>query len=100
MEVFEKAKIESGNKTAQLIIGFFPIIKLKTAQFLTSHVPGITVPKLWSKSLYRAKEISETHQEEVGFNMSKDLLDSVIKIHPKVHIMSANNFSLAHRLLR
>jgi 5,10-methylenetetrahydrofolate reductase len=100
LEIFEKAKIESGNKTAQLIIGFFPIIKLKTAQFLTSHVPGITVPKLWSKSLYRAKEISETHQEEVGFNMSKDLLDSIIKIHPKVHIMSANNFSLAHRLLR
>jgi len=99
LEIFEKAKVEAGNSDAQLVIGFFPIVKLKTAQFLTAHVPGITVPKSWSETLYTAKEKSEKYQEEIGFELSKNALDNIMKIHPKVHLMTANNFTLADKLL-
>ena len=99
LEIFQKAKIEAGNSKAELIIGFFPIIRLKTAQFLTSHVPGITVPSSWTKAPFEAKNKSEKYQEEVGFELSQTALQDIMKIHPKVHLMTANNFTLADKLL-
>jgi len=99
LELFQKAKIEANNPDANLIIGFFPIIRLKTAQFLTSHVPGITVPKSWSEKLYNARQISEKEEQKVGFELSKKILDELLAYHPKVHLMTANNFKLAHKLL-
>jgi len=99
LEIFEKAKIEAGNSDATLIIGFFPIIKLKTAQFLTAHVPGITVPNSWSEKLYEAKKISDKEEEKIGFELSKKTFDELLKFHPKLHLMTANNFKLAQKLL-
>jgi 5,10-methylenetetrahydrofolate reductase len=99
LEIFERAKIESGNSKATLIIGYFPIIRLKTAQFLTSHVPGITVPNSWSEKLYDAKKISDKEEKKIGFELSKKILDELLNFHPKVHLMTANNFKLAQRLL-
>ncbi len=99
LEIFQKAKIEAKNSTATLIIGFFPIIKLKTAQFLTSHVPGITVPKSWSEKLYEAKLKGEKEEERVGFEISKKTFDELLDFHPKIHLMTANKFTLANRLL-
>jgi len=99
LEIFQKAKIEAGNSDATLILGFFPIIRLKTAQFLTAHVPGITVPNSWSEKLYEAKKTSDKEEEKVGFELSKKTFDELLEFHPKVHLMTANNFKLANRLL-
>ena len=99
LEIFEKAKIEAKNDKATLIIGYFPIIRLRTAQFLSSHVPGITVPKSWSQKLYDAKQISDKEEEKVGFELSKKTFDELLDFHPKVHLMTANNFKLAKKLL-
>jgi len=100
LELFEKAKIESGTKVdAQLIIGFFPIVKLRTAQFLSSHVPGVEVPKIWGDRLYQAKKISEEEQERVGLELSVEAFRSIWKMHPKMHLMTANNFSLAREII-
>ncbi len=99
LEIFEKAKIEANNNKATLIIGFFPIIKLKTAQFLTSHVPGITVPKSWSEKLYEAKQKSSIEEEKIGFELSKKTFDELLSFHPKIHLMTANNFRLGKKIL-
>ncbi len=99
LEIFEKAKIEAKNDKATLIIGYFPIIRLRTAQFLSSHVPGITVPKSWSQKLYDAKQISDKEEEKVGFEISKKTFDELLDFHPKIHLMTANNFKLAKKLL-
>ena len=99
LEIFQKAKIEAKNDKATLIIGFFPIIRLRTAQFLSSHVPGITVPKSWSEKLYNAKQISDKEEEKIGFELSKKTFDELLSFHPKLHLMTANNFKLAKKLL-
>ena len=54
-----KAELHKEESQTQLILGFFPIVKLRTAQFLAAHVPGIHVPSLWMDKLTRAKKISE-----------------------------------------
>ncbi len=99
LEIFQKAKIEAKNDNATLIIGFFPIIRLRTAQFLSSHVPGITVPKSWSEKLYNAKQISDKEEEKIGYELSKKTFDELLSFHPKLHLMTANNFKLAKKLL-
>jgi len=67
LELFEKAKVEVGEKAkdAQLILGFFPITRLRTAQFLTAHVPGVEVPKY----CFLKPKISTTkHRKKRGLN--------------------------------
>jgi len=86
-------------KKAQLILGIFPITKLRTAQFLSSHVPGIHVPDIWTEKLAKAARISEHEEYKVGMQLSKDLFDSIMKIHPKVHLMTANRFDIADELI-
>ncbi len=101
LELFQKAKIEAGERAekAELILGFFPITKLRTAQFLTSHVPGVDVPKLWSEKLFNAKEISNEEQERVGLDLSITSFKKLYDLHPKIHLMSANNFTLAKKII-
>ena len=101
LELLEGAKsdcCDSANK-AQMILGLFPITKLRTAQFLASHVPGIHVPKSWIESLRKAHKISPEEEYKVGFELSKNLFDEIMKIHPKVHLMTANQFQIAKDLL-
>ncbi len=101
LELLENAKndcCESAQK-AQMILGIFPITKLRTAQFLASHVPGIHVPKYWIESLRKANEISPEEEYKVGFELSKNLFDDIMKIHPKVHLMTANQFQIAKDIL-
>ncbi len=90
----------SEGKNAQLIFGVFPITKLRTAQFLSSHVPGINVPKGWIEKLRVANEISEKEEYKVGFELSKMLFDDLKALHPKIHLMTANQFSIAKALLQ
>ena len=86
-------------KKAELILGIFPITKLRTAQFLASHVPGINVPKCWIEELRSASKDGEKKEFEVGLALSKELFEDVKKLHPKIHLMTANNFTLAAKLL-
>jgi 5,10-methylenetetrahydrofolate reductase len=100
-ELMENAKQEcSVNETdATLILGVFPITKLRTAQFLASHVPGLDVPDIWLERLRRANEISPEEEYKVGFEMSKELFESIKEIHPKIHLMTANQFEIARDIL-
>jgi 5,10-methylenetetrahydrofolate reductase len=100
LSLFEAAKIESGREdNPQLIIGFFPITKLRTAQFLSSHVPGVHVPKSLMDRLYKAKKVSEDYQEQIGFELSLKAMNDIFELHPKMHLMAANNFALVKKLL-
>jgi 5,10-methylenetetrahydrofolate reductase len=99
LELMENAKQESGASEATLILGVFPITKLRTAQFLASHVPGIDVPDIWLERLRRANEISIEEEYKVGFEMSKELFESIKEIHPKIHLMTANQFEIAKDIL-
>ncbi len=87
-------------KNAQLIFGVFPITKLRTAQFLASHVPGINVPKEWIEKLRVANEISTQEEYKEGFELSKRLFDELKALHPKIHLMTANQFGIAKEILR
>lgn len=93
------AECHSQNKSAELILGVFPITKLRTAQFLSAHVPGIHVPPSWIETLRVANEKSPEEEYKVGFELSKNLFDELKTLHPKLHLMTANQFQLAHDIL-
>jgi len=89
----------SENKNSELILGIFPITKLRTAQFLSAHVPGIHVPDSWIEALREANSKGSQEEYKVGFELSKKLFDDIKKIHPKIHLMTANQFQIAHDIL-
>lgn len=88
------------NKEAQLILGIFPITKLRTAQFLSAHVPGINVPTYWIDALREASLKGADEEYKVGFELSKKLFDEVQSLHPKIHLMTANQFQIAKDILK
>lgn len=101
LELMENANKEccSTEANATLIVGIFPITKLRTAQFLASHVPGINVPDIWIEKLRAANEISPQEEYKVGFELSRELFESIKAIHPKIHLMTANQFEIAKDIL-
>ncbi len=102
LELFNEAKMQVNKPQAsssQLVLGFFPIVRLRTAQFLAAHVPGVHVPEMWMEKLSTAKKISEEEERKVGFELSLGTFKMLQKIHPKMHIMSADNFGLVADLL-
>jgi 5,10-methylenetetrahydrofolate reductase len=101
LESFENAKedIAEDKKDAQLIFGLFPITKLRTAMFLSAQVPGIHVPQNWIDTLEAAHKISEEEEYKAGMELNRKLLDDIQKLHPKIHLMTANKFDLANELL-
>jgi len=86
-------------KKAELVFGIFPITKLRTAQFLSAHVPGINVPDIWIEKLRLAHEKSPEEEYKVGFELSKNLFDELKAFHPKIHLMTANQFQIAKDIL-
>lgn len=80
-----------------LIFGFFPITKYKTATFLYDNVPGVNVPKEWIEKLEVASKNGEEYK--VGFELSKELFAKLLELHPKLHIMCANQFQIAKDIL-
>lgn len=98
LDVFDEAKQDT-RSNAHLIVGFFPILRLKTAQFLSAHVPGIHVPQLWMDRLYVAKKISEEEERKVGLQLSQNALKEIYAMHPKIHLMTANRFGVAKEML-
>ncbi len=100
LELLENARSESTeSRDTTLILGIFPITKLRTAQFLASHVPGINVPSNWLESLRKAHEISPEEEYKVGFELSKRLFEDLKALHPKIHLMTANQFTIAKKIL-
>lgn len=87
-------------KRAELVLGVFPITKLRTAQFLSAHVPGINVPDNWIEALRIANANGGAQEEyKVGFELSKNLFEDLKAYHPKIHLMTANQFQLARDIL-
>jgi len=82
----------------QIVLGFFPITNLKTAQFLSAHVPGIYVPDVWVEKLIKAHNISKEEEYKVGLELSRELFQNLLKLHPKIHIMTANKFEIVKEL--
>ena len=102
LELKENANKEccSEHKNAELILGLFPITKLRTAQFLSAHVPGINVPDYWIESLRVANAKGGAEEEyKVGFELSKKLFEEIKEFHPKIHLMTANQFQIAKDIL-
>ncbi|WP_456488836.1 methylenetetrahydrofolate reductase [Caminibacter pacificus] len=93
-----RKEFEDERKEFEIIFGFFPITRLKTAQFLHSHVPGIYVPDKWIEKLIKAHKISEEEEYKVGLELSRNLFQKLLKIHPKIHIMTANRFEIVKEL--
>jgi len=98
---FDNAKntFNDSRNESQLILGIFPITKLRTAQFLSSHVPGIHVPDMWIDELCKAAKISSEEEYKVGMKLSLDLFNQIKEYHPKIHLMTANKFDIANELL-
>lgn len=82
-----------------LVLGYFPITKLRTAKFLDENVPGIHVPSSWVEALEKASLVSIEEEYKVGFELSKKLFEELKALHPKIHIMTANQFELAKAIL-
>ena len=101
LELKENANRECcpDKKKAELIFGVFPITKLRTAQFLSAHVPGINVPASWIEALRIAHERSPEEEYKVGFELSKNLFEELKTFHPKIHLMTANQFQIAKDIL-
>jgi len=101
LELKERANKEccSENKSAELILGVFPITKLRTAQFLSAHVPGINVPPCWIDKLREAHAKGGDEEYKVGFELSKKLFEDLKDLHPKIHLMTANQFHIAKEIL-
>ena len=86
-------------KKGEIIFGIFPITKLRTAQFLSAHVPGINVPDIWIERLRKAHEHGADEEYKVGFELSKELFENIKALHPKIHLMTANQFEIAKDIL-
>jgi len=102
IEIFEEAKehsIRESAKDAILILGQFPVVSAKTVNFISDKVPGITVPKSIIEEMDLAAMDGVDKEYEVGFNLSKEILNSVLKVNPKVHLMTHNRFKLCAKLL-
>ena len=88
-----------GDTKGELIFGIFPITKLRTAQFLSAHVPGINVPNNWLEALRVANTKGVEEEYKVGFEFSKKLFEDLKELHPKIHLMTANQFQVAKDIL-
>jgi 5,10-methylenetetrahydrofolate reductase len=102
IEIFEECKslsVRDTAKDAQLILGQFPVVRARTANFISDNVPGITVPKDIIDEMNLATMDGEEKEQEVGFAISKDIFDKVMQIHPKVHLMTHNRFDLCKQLI-
>ena len=102
LALFDEAKemsIRDTAKEAHLILGQFPIVRSKTANFIDDKVPGISVPKEIIDEMNLAAMDGEEKEQEVGFALSKAIFDDAMKIQGKVHLMTHNRFELCSELI-
>jgi len=102
LALFEEAKeasIRETAKEAQLVLGQFPIVRARTANFIDDKVPGISVPKSIIDEMNLAAMDGEAKEQEVGFALSKAIFDEMMDLHGKVHLMTHNRFDLCSALI-
>ena len=102
LALFEEAKtisIRDTAKEAQLVLGQFPIVRARTANFINDKVPGISVPKSIIDEMNLAAMDGEEKEQEVGFALSKRIFDEMMELHGKVHLMTHNRFDLCSDLI-
>jgi len=102
LALFEEAKeisIRDTAKEAHLVLGQFPIVRARTANFIDDKVPGISVPKDIIDEMNLAAMDGEDKEQEVGFALSKRIFDDVMKEHGKIHLMTHNRFDLCSELI-
>ena len=102
LALFEEAKeasIRETAKEAQLVLGQFPIVRARTANFIDDKVPGISVPKSIIDEMNLAAMDGEAKEQEVGFALSKAIFDEMMHLHGKVHLMTHNRFDLCSKLI-
>jgi 5,10-methylenetetrahydrofolate reductase len=102
LELFEEAKEMSVRETAKeahLVLGQFPIVRARTANFIDDKVPGISVPKDIIDEMNLAVMDGEEREQEVGFALSKRIFDEIMDLHGKVHLMTHNRFDLCSKLI-
>lgn len=102
IEIFEEAKsksIRDTAKDAQLILGQFPIVRAKTANFIADKVPGISVPKSIIDEMNLASMDGINKEQSVGMQISKSIFDAILAKHPKMHLMTHNRFELCAKLI-
>jgi 5,10-methylenetetrahydrofolate reductase len=102
LELFEEAKEMSVRETAKeahLVLGQFPIVRARTANFIDDKVPGISVPKDIIDEMNLAVMDGEEREQEVGFALSKRIFDEMMDLHGKVHLMTHNRFDLCSKLI-
>ena len=102
LEIFEEAKtlsIRDTAKEANLVLGQFPIVRARTANFINDKVPGISVPKDIIDEMNLAAMDGEDMEQKVGFATSKRIFDEMMDLHGKVHLMTHNRFDLCSELI-
>jgi 5,10-methylenetetrahydrofolate reductase len=102
LEIFQEAKeqsIRETSKDAQIIFGQFPAIRAKTVNFIADKVPGIKVPKNIIDEMNLAAMDSKEKEEEIGYEISKNIFKDIMKLHGKAHLMTHNRFDLCARLI-
>ena len=102
LALFEEAKemsIRDTAKEAHLVLGQFPIVRARTANFINDKVPGISVPKDIIDEMNLASMDGEDMEQQVGFATSKRIFDEIMELHGKVHLMTHNRFDLCSDLI-
>ena len=102
LALFEEAKeisVRETAKEAHLVLGQFPIVRARTANFIDDKVPGISVPKDIIDEMNLAAMDGEAKEQEVGFALSKRIFDEIMNEHGKVHLMTHNRFDLCSELI-
>ena len=102
LTIFEEAKkisVRDTAKDAQLVLGQFPIVSARTANFIDDKVPGISVPKNIIDTMNLAAMDGPEKEREVGYKLSKAIFDDVMIEHGKVHLMTHNRFDLCAELI-
>ena len=102
LALFEEAKeisVRETAKEAHLVLGQFPIVRARTANFIDDKVPGISVPKDIIDEMNLAAMDGEDKEQEVGFALSKRIFDEIMHEHGKVHLMTHNRFDLCSELI-
>ncbi|OCC16194.1 bifunctional homocysteine S-methyltransferase/methylenetetrahydrofolate reductase [Dissulfuribacter thermophilus] len=101
--LFDKGEIESmmelvGDMGLVIFPGIFPLISARNAEFLHNEVPGISVPKSIRDRLWRYEKVED--QRKVAFEMTFNLVESILKIVHGLYIISPlNKWKVAKKLI-
>lgn len=88
------------SKNCALMLGFFPVLRYKSAKFLHDKLPGVFIPNHWLENLANGLNESKEKEREIGLQMSGELFKNLYKTYPKIHFMNNNNTMIALRILK